>query len=180
MQNLAQLKRQSNSSVFGGASAGTGEPGGAVALLPDSAGSRLAALDPTKVWSQAKLLESTLRRVIAGHDEAVRQIVRTYQTYLAGLCPVGRPIGTYLFAGPPGSGKTRAVEAIAEALLSNSGAVTRIDCAEFQYSYEITKLVGPSSGCPGTREAHPVLTENFLSQPHANSAKFTVLLFDHV
>jgi len=178
MQNLAQLKRQSNPLLVRAASAETVEPGAASALLPDSAGSRLAVLDPTKVCSQAKCLESTLRRVITGHDEALRQIGRTYQVYLAGLCPVDRPIGNFLFVGLPGSGKMRAVEAVAEALLGNPGAVTRIDCAEFQHSYEITKLIGSPSGHPGNHEA--VLTQELVTQPHTNSVKLTILLFENV
>jgi ATP-dependent Clp protease ATP-binding subunit ClpB len=178
MQNLAQLKRQSNPLVVRGASAKTSEPGAPFAPLPDSTGWRLAVLDPSKPCSQAKYLESALRRVITGHDEVLRQIVRTYQVYLAGLSRVNRPIGNFLFVGPPGSGKTRAVEAVAEALLGNPGAVTRIDCAEFQHSYEITKLVGSPSGHPGNHEA--ALTEKLLNPSPTNSVKLTVLLFENV
>src|SRR3954452_24780028 len=102
----------------------------------------LALLDPTRTGTQAENLEKTLRHLIIGQDEAIHQIVRTYQTYLAGLCPVGRPIGNFLFLGPTGSGKTRTVEATAEALLSDPCGVIKIDCAEFQHSHEISKLIG--------------------------------------
>jgi Cdc6-like AAA superfamily ATPase len=87
-------------------------------------------------------LESTLRHLVIGQEEAIQQIVRAYQTYLAGLSPVGRPIANFLFLGPTGSGKTRIVVATAESLLQNPRAVIKIDCAEFQHSPEIAKLIG--------------------------------------
>src|SRR6266436_9413956 len=88
----------------------------------------LALLDATMTGTKAKDLETKLHRLVIGQEEAIHEIVRTYQTYLAGLSPNGRPIGTFLFLGPTGTGKTRAVEATAEALLDNPRAVTKIDC----------------------------------------------------
>jgi ATP-dependent Clp protease ATP-binding subunit ClpA len=87
-------------------------------------------------------LESNLRHLVIGQEEAIQQIVRAYQTYLAGPSPVGRPIANFLFLGPTGSGKTRIVVATAESLLQNSRAVIKVDCAEFQHSHEIAKLIG--------------------------------------
>ncbi|HTF71680.1 MAG TPA: AAA family ATPase [Edaphobacter sp.] len=87
-------------------------------------------------------LESKLRHLVIGQEEAIQQIVRAYQTYLAGLSPVGWPIANFLFLGPTGSGKTRIVVATAESLLQNSRAVIKVDCAEFQHSHEIAKLSG--------------------------------------
>ena len=74
-------------------------------------------LDPNRTGKQAEDLENQLRHSVVGQDEAIHEIVRAYQTHVAGLSPVGRPIGNFLFLGPTGSGKTRAVEATAEALL---------------------------------------------------------------
>ena len=88
--------------------------------------SRLALLDPTRTGGQAANPESTLCRVVIGQDEAIREIVRAYQTPLAGLCPIGRPIGNFLFLRPTGSGKTSSVEATAEALLGSPRAVERV------------------------------------------------------
>jgi ATP-dependent Clp protease ATP-binding subunit ClpA len=88
----------------------------------------LSLLDPAKTGTQAENLEKKLRHLIIGQDEAIHQIVRTYQTFLAGLSPVSRPIGNFLFLGPTGSGKTRTVEATAEALVGNPRAVIKIDC----------------------------------------------------
>jgi ATP-dependent Clp protease ATP-binding subunit ClpA len=102
----------------------------------------LALLDPTRTGTQAESLEKKVPHLIIGQDEAIHQIVRTYQTYLAGLSPVGRPNENFLFFGPTGSGKTRTVEAITEALVGNPRAVIKIDCAEFQHSHESAKLIG--------------------------------------
>ena len=72
--------------------------------------SRVVLLDPEKKGSEAEDLESKLRHVVVGQDEAIHRIVRTYQTHLAGLSPAGRPIGNFLLLGPTGTGKTRVVE----------------------------------------------------------------------
>ena len=77
---------------------------------------RIELLDPTLKGRSAEHLEYELRHRIVGQDEAIHQIVRAYQTHVAGLSPVGRPIGNFLFLGPTGSGKTRIVEATAESL----------------------------------------------------------------
>ncbi len=86
-------------------------------------------LDPGKTGRDAQSLETTLRRMIVGQDEAIEQIVNIYQMHLTGMNPPGRPIGNFLFLGPTGSGKTRIVEATAEAMLKNPRAVIKIDCA---------------------------------------------------
>src|SRR5712671_2578150 len=102
----------------------------------------LVPLDPTKTGRQAQDLESSLRRLVVGQEDAIREVVRAYQSHLTGLSPIGRPIGNFLFLGPTGSGKTRIVEATAQSLLNDSRAVIKIDCAEFQHSHEIAKLIG--------------------------------------
>ena len=74
--------------------------------LPEGEGKmpRLALPDPTRTGRHAEDLENRLRRFVVGQDEAIHQIVRAYQAHLAGLAPVGRPIGNFLFLGPTGSG----------------------------------------------------------------------------
>src|SRR6266403_2019607 len=141
---------------------------------------RLALLDPTKTGRQAQDLESKLRRLVIGQEEAIHEIVRTYQTHVAGLSPVGRPIGNFLFLGPTGSGKTRIVEATAESLLKNSRAVIKIDCAEFQHSHEIAKLIGSPPGYLGHRETHALLSQEALNQHHTDQVKLSFVLFDEI
>src|SRR2546427_2856062 len=141
---------------------------------------KLALLDPTKTGRQAEDLETQLRHLIVGQEEAIHQIVRAYQTHVAGLSPVGRPIGNFLFLGPTGSGKTRIVEATAESLLKNSRAVIKIDCAEFQHSHEIAKLIGSPPGYLGHRETHALLSQEALNQYFTDKIKLSFVLFDEI
>src|SRR3984893_17329038 len=141
---------------------------------------RIELLDPTQNGRQAEHLENKLGHLIVGQEEAIHQIVRAYQTHLAGLSPIGRPIGNFLFLGPTGSGKTRIVEATAESLLKNSRAVIKIDCAEFQHSHEIAKLIGSPPGYLGHRETHPLLSQEMLNQFQTETCKLSFVLFDEI
>jgi ATP-dependent Clp protease ATP-binding subunit ClpB len=100
--------------------------------------------------------------------------------FLAGLNPPGRPVGNLLFLGPTGSGKTRVVESMAEALFGDARACIKIDCAEFQHSHEIAKLIGSPPGYLGHRETHPLLTQEALNQWHTDKLKLSILLFDEI
>jgi ATP-dependent Clp protease ATP-binding subunit ClpB len=142
--------------------------------------SKLVLLDPTKKGRQAEDLENQLHRLVVGQDEAIHQIVRAYQTHMAGLAPAGRPIGNFLFLGPTGSGKTRVVEATAETLLQNPRAVIKIDCAEFQHSHEIAKLIGSPPGYLGHRETHALLSQEALDQHQTEKVKVSFVLFDEI
>ena len=137
-------------------------------------------LDPTKTGREAEALESNLRKLIVGQDEAIQQIVHRYQIYLAGMVAPGRPIANFLFLGPTGSGKTRTVEATAESLLKNTRAVVKIDCAEFQHSHEIAKLIGSPPGYLGHRETHPLLSQEVLSQYQTETMRLSFVLFDEI
>ncbi|MCU1295004.1 MAG: ATPase domain protein [Bryobacterales bacterium] len=141
---------------------------------------RLALLDPTRTGYEAEDLENKLRHLVVGQDEAIHQIVRAYQTHLAGLSPIGRPIANFLFLGPTGSGKTRIVEATAESLVNDSRSVIKIDCAEFQHSHEIAKLIGSPPGYLGHRETHPLLSQEALNQHHTETVKLSFVLFDEI
>src|SRR5213075_716907 len=103
-----------------------------------------------------------------------------YQMNLTGMSAPGRPIGNFLFLGPTGSGKTRIVEATAETLLKNPRAVIKIDCAEFQHSHEIAKLIGSPPGYLGHRETHPLLSQEVLDQHHTDTVKLSFVLFDEI
>jgi ATP-dependent Clp protease ATP-binding subunit ClpB len=137
-------------------------------------------LDPTRTGRDAEVLEGSLRRMIVGQDEAIQQIVNIYQMHLTGMSPAGRPIGNFLFLGPTGSGKTRIVEATAESLVRNPRAVIKIDCAEFQHSHEIAKLIGSPPGYLGHRETHPLLSQEVLNQYHSDTCKLSFVLFDEI
>jgi ATP-dependent Clp protease ATP-binding subunit ClpB len=137
-------------------------------------------LDPTRTGRDAESLDANLRRYLVGQDEAIEQIVNIFQMYVTGMTAPGRPIANFLFLGPTGSGKTRSVEATAEALLGNPRAVIKIDCAEFQHSHEIAKLIGSPPGYLGHRETHPLLSQEVLNQYHTERVKVSFVLFDEI
>ena len=137
-------------------------------------------LDPSKRSPQLQEFESALRAKIVGQDEAVEALVAVYQVFRTGLNAPSRPVGNLLFLGPTGSGKTRIVEAAAETLFGDKRAVVKIDCAEFQHSHEIAKLIGSPPGYLGHRDTHPLITEESLSQYHTETLKLSLLLFDEI
>ncbi len=139
-----------------------------------------AILDPTRRSSDAQDFDTAIRRKIVGQDDAVEKVTGIYQMFLAGLNAPGRPVGNLLFLGPTGSGKTRVVEAVAESLFGDARAIVKIDCAEFQHSHEIAKLIGSPPGYLGHRETHPLLTQEALNQWHTDRLKLSLLLFDEI
>jgi ATP-dependent Clp protease ATP-binding subunit ClpB len=137
-------------------------------------------LDVRQTGEEAEKLGADLHKRIVGQDHAIQQIVNIYQTYLAGMSSPSRPVGSFLFLGPTGTGKTRLVEAMAESLVSDARAIIKIDCAEFQHSHEIAKLVGSPPGYLGHRETHPLLSQEVLTQYHTEKVKLSFVLLDEV
>lgn len=137
-------------------------------------------LDPTKRSSQVQDFEAALRSKVVGQDEAIDALVGVFQVFCAGLNAPGRPVANLLFLGPTGSGKTRIVEAAAEVLFGEKRAVVKIDCAEFQHSHEIAKLIGSPPGYLGHRDTHPLITDETLTQYHTDKLKLSFLLFDEI
>jgi ATP-dependent Clp protease ATP-binding subunit ClpA len=137
-------------------------------------------LDTEKRSATACQFERALREKVVGQDQAVESLVDLYQMFCAGLQSPSRPIGNLLFLGPTGSGKTRIVEAAAEILFGDSRAAIKVDCAEFQHSHEIAKLIGSPPGYLGHRETHPLITQEALAASHRDHLKLSFLLFDEI
>jgi ATP-dependent Clp protease ATP-binding subunit ClpB len=137
-------------------------------------------LDPSIRSTDTRDFESTLRSKIVGQAEGVQSLVDMYQVFCAGLNSPGRPVGNLLFLGPTGSGKTRIVEAAAEILFGDARAIIKVDCAEFQHSHEIAKLIGSPPGYLGHRETHPLITQEALAASHTDKLKLSFLLFDEI
>jgi len=137
-------------------------------------------LDPTIRSTGTRDFETSLRARIVGQEEGVQALVDLYQVFCAGLNSPGRPVGNLLFLGPTGSGKTRIVEAAAEILFGDPRAVIKVDCAEFQHSHEIAKLIGSPPGYLGHRETHPLITQEALAASHTDKLKLSFLLFDEI
>jgi ATP-dependent Clp protease ATP-binding subunit ClpA len=137
-------------------------------------------LDPDRKSPRAAEFEGKLSELIVGQERAVRRMSGLFQIYLAGMNNPSRPLGTMLFLGPTGSGKTRVVEAASEVLFNDPHAVVKIDCAEFQHSHEIAKLIGSPPGYLGHRETSPMLTQENLDKAHTEDTKLTFVLFDEI
>ena len=137
-------------------------------------------LNPDRKSNEILDFEQGLLNKIIGQDRAVRQIVNMYQVYLVGMAQPNRPIGNLLFLGPTGSGKTRVVEASAEILFGSPRAFIKLDCAEFQHSHEIAKLIGSPPGYLGHRETPPILTQGAIDQYQTDTCKLSFILFDEI
>src|SRR5258706_12115362 len=137
-------------------------------------------LDTQKRSSTSRHFEEELRQRVVGQSEAVQALVDLYEVFCAGLHSAGRPVGNLLFLGSNGSGKTRTVEAAAEILFGDTRALIKVDCAEFQHSHEIAKLIGSPPGYLGHRETHPLITQEELAKSHRDGLKLSFLLFDEI
>jgi ATP-dependent Clp protease ATP-binding subunit ClpB len=142
--------------------------------------SRVLKLHPARTGHGANRLAADLRSKVVGQDEAINQLVSMYQTYLAGMNSPGRPVGNLLFLGPTGSGKTRLAEVMAESVAGKPRTLLKVDCAEFQHSHEIAKLVGSPPGYLGHRETRPGLSQQVLNQHYTDKVKISFVLFDEI
>jgi ATP-dependent Clp protease ATP-binding subunit ClpA len=129
---------------------------------------------------ESREFEARLHEKIVGQDEAVQAVADLYRVFCAGLQSPGRPVGNLLFLGPTGTGKTRIVEVAAEALFGDPRGVIKVDCAEFQHSHDIAKLIGSPPGYLGHRETRPLITQEALAQHHTEDLKISFLLFDEI
>src|ERR1700733_8518089 len=137
-------------------------------------------LDPDQRSTDTLEFQTALKAKIVGQEEGVQALVELYQVFCAGLNSPGRPVGNLLFLGPTGSGMTRIVEAAAEILFGDARALIKVDCAEFQHSHEIAKLIGSPPGYLGHRETHPLITQEELAKSHTDRLKLSFLLFDEI
>jgi len=142
--------------------------------------SQILPLDPNLRSNTTIEFQDALRSKIVGQAEGVQALVDLYQVFCAGLNSPGRPVGNLLLLGPTGSGKTRLVEAAAEILFGDARSVIKVDCAEFQHSHEIAKLIGSPPGYLGHRETHPLITQEELAKSHTEKLKLSFLLFDEI
>ena len=141
---------------------------------------KLTVLNPEAKSALAEQFETGLQARVVGQDRALRSITSLYQVFQAGMTNPSRPLGTMLFLGPTGSGKTHVVEAAAEVLSGDRNAFVKVDCAEFQHSHEIAKLIGSPPGYLGHRETAPMLTQENLDKHHTERDPFTLVLFDEI
>ena len=137
-------------------------------------------LDPSLRSDAVLEFESALRQRIVGQNESVAHLTDAFQNFTSGLTSPRRPIKNLLFLGPTGVGKTAAVEATADVIFSDPGAFVKINCAEFQHSHEIAKIIGSPPGYLGHRETHPRLSQHAINQWHTEKIKLSIVLFDEI
>ena len=118
-------------------------------------------------------MESNLHRRVIGQDTAVRAVANAVRRARAGLNDEHRPLGSFLFLGPTGVGKTELTKAVAEFLFDDDTAMTRIDMSEFMEKHSVARLIGAPPGYVGYEEGG-VLTEAVRRRP------YQVILFDEV
>src|SRR2546425_1933279 len=141
---------------------------------------QILPLDPEKRSTDTLEFKTALDAKIVGQEEGVQALVDLYQVFCAGLNSPGRPVGNLLFLGPTGSGKTRIVEAGAEILFGDPRGIIKVDCAEFQHSHEISKLVGSPPGYLGHRETPTMITQEVLERHYTDKLKVSLILFDEI
>src|SRR5271167_1608463 len=129
--------------------------------------------------AEGDLLRELSERVI-GQPQAMTQIVPYVQMHRAGLAAEGRPVGVFLLLGPTGTGKTRTVEALADALHGSEKHMLKVDCGEFQMEHEVAKLIGAPPGYLGHRETPPMLTQQKLTSVTTESSDLSLVLFDEI
>ncbi len=118
-------------------------------------------------------LEKNLHERVIGQNEAVEAVAKAIRRGRVGLKDPNRPIGSFLFLGPTGVGKTELSKALAEALFGNESAMIRIDMSEYMEGHSISKLIGSPPGYVGYDEGGQ-LTEKIRRQP------YSVILFDEI
>lgn len=131
--------------------------------------------DKLSVEEQSKLLniKDELRKRVVGQDHALTVIARAIRRSRAGLADPHRPMGSFMFLGPTGVGKTEVAKALAEYLFNDDTAMTRIDMSEYMEPHSVSRLIGSPPGYVGYEQGG-VLTESVRRRP------YQVLLFDEI
>jgi ATP-dependent Clp protease ATP-binding subunit ClpA len=137
-------------------------------------------LDLTKRNPILDPLLKKLNERLIGQGEAAEVLIDMVGVHLSGFSAPGRPAGNALLLGPTGSGKTHAVEMLCEGLTGDKKNMIKIDCAEFQHSHEIAKLIGSPPGYLGHRETHPLLTQERIDGLHKEGMPLSIILFDEI
>ncbi|MDE6410975.1 MAG: ATP-dependent Clp protease ATP-binding subunit [Clostridia bacterium] len=119
-------------------------------------------------------LEEELHRRIVGQDEAVTAVSKAIRRARVGLKSANRPIGSFIFVGPTGVGKTDLAKALAESLFGDEKFMVRFDMSEFMEKYSVSKLIGAPPGYVGYEDGSGQLTERIRKKP------YSVVLFDEI
>lgn len=125
-------------------------------------------------------LTSLLTAKLVGQPNVIESVVPYVEMFQAGLAPENRPVGVFLLLGPTGTGKTRTVEVLAEALHGSVKNILKVDCGEFQLEHEVARLIGAPPGYLGHRETQPMLSQQKLSAVTSGQCGLSLILFDEI
>ena len=129
---------------------------------------------------QVRLLLRKFEHLIVGQNEAIDKITNLLERFLGGLADPKRPIGSAIFLGPTGVGKTAVVEAMCEGLYGKADHMVKIDCAEYQHSHEVAKLIGSPPGYLGHKDTPARLKQEMIASLYTPEVPFAVVLFDEI
>jgi len=148
------------------------DAGHIAAVVAQSTGIPITSLTQAQA-DQLLHLEDTLHQAVVGQDEGVAALSRAVRRGRSGLKEAGRPVGSFLFLGPTGVGKTHLCKALAAALFGSEDALIRFDMSEYMEKHTVSRLMGPPPGYVGYEEAGQ-LTEAVRRRPYC------LLLFDEI
>ncbi len=137
-------------------------------------------LEPDGFGGDIGCFRDELMQRVIGQEAALDSVLQAYQIFQSGLASTERPLGSFLFLGPTGTGKTNLVEAFAESCFGDRRAMLKIDCAEFSHSHEIARLIGSPPGYLGHQETSPYFSPANLARHQTAEAPFTLILFDEI
>src|SRR5271157_3993299 len=140
----------------------------------------VSKIDTSRISEKAENLRRTFAKRIVNQEEAVTAFTNVLEKFLSSIYDRTKPIASLLFLGPTGTGKTSSVEAFAEGLFGVPNMMIKIDCAEFQHSHEIAKLIGSPPGYLGHRETTGIITNEKLKNLRSVEIPFSVILFDEI
>lgn len=119
-------------------------------------------------------LEEELHKRVIGQDEAVSAVAKAIRRARAGLKDPNKPIGSFIFVGPTGVGKTELSKALAQAMFGDDKLMIRLDMSEFMEKHAVSKIIGAPPGYVGFDESGGQLTEKIRRKP------YSVVLFDEI
>lgn len=168
-EKLAQARQKAKKSGKGAVKLGEKDIADVVATMTGVPVAKLMRSEAR----QLVRLEKTLGKRVIGQDEAIMAVAKSIRRNRSGISEISKPIGSFLFMGPTGVGKTELARVLAEELFSNKEALIKIDMSEFMERHNVSRLLGAPAGYVGYEEGGQ-LTEKVRRQP------YSLILFDEI
>lgn len=166
---LAEMKKWSAQEANSSIEIGADDIASVISLMTGIPVNRIAMSESNKLLT----MDKTLKKQIIGQDEAVEKIVRAIRRNRAGLKNPNKPIGTFLFLGPTGVGKTQLAKVLAEFMFDSKDSLIRVDMSEYMEKFAVSRLIGAPPGYVGYKEGGQ-LSERVRRKP------YSVVLLDEI